>query len=404
MGTRAHAGLLRDDLPFLDLTAPGFSTRSEEVRSARTANWCARTPFGIAVLRHAQAGKILRDRRLRQGSYDWPRKVGLEGSFADFWMRSIISQEGDDHRQLRRVALAALSDEYVLSLTDRFADTAEQLLAPLMSLESFEFIHAFSEPFAGRAVTTLLDLPDTDAAQVAKDASTLGLAMGMDAKQHEANANAACDRLMTLADALIDRANAGNDQSSFVARLIREGKTHGLDGRQSLKDLIVISIFGGVDTTRAQLGFAMALFADHPDQWTWLRAHPDRVPRAIEEIIRMRPTTTWSTREALETFELDGVEVCTGDTVHVLVHATATDPMVGGEAHFDVTVDRKIHFGFGGGAHHCLGQFVARTDMARALEVLLKNWREIRLSGTPEYLPDSGNTSPLAMPLAPVWD
>ncbi|MGI9395233.1 MAG: cytochrome P450, partial [Boseongicola sp.] len=89
--------------------------------------------------------------------------------------------------------------------------------------------------------------------------------------------------------------------------------------------------------------------------------------------------------------------------VHVLVHATGTDPVVGGGPQFDVRANRKIHFGFGGGAHHCLGQFVARTDMARALEVLLKNWREIRLSGTPEYLPDSGNTSPLAMPLAPIW-
>ncbi len=403
MGTRAHTGLLRNDLPYLDLTAPGFSTRSDEVRVARATSWCARTPFGIAVLRHAQAGKLLRDRRLRQGSYDWPRKFNLEGSFADFWMRSIISQEGDGHRQLRRVSMAALSNDYVLSLSDRFSDTARQLLEPLRALQSFEFIHAFSEPFAGRAVTTLLALPDTDAADVAMDASTLGLAMGLDAKQHEAKANAACDRLMVLADKLIDRAVSGDDRTSFVARLVREGKTHGLGDRQALKDLIVISIFGGVDTTRAQLGFAMALFADRPDQWTWLRAHPDNVPQAIEEIIRTRPTTTWSTREALEDFELDGVEVQKGETVHVLVHATATDPAVGGEARFDVRVARKIHFGFGGGAHHCLGQFVARTDMARALEVLLLCWREVRLAGTPEYLPDSGNTSPRAMPLAPVW-
>ena len=208
---------------------------------------------------------------------------------------------------------------------------------------------------------------------------------------------------MVLADTLIERVAAGEDGESFVARLVRESKTHGAQDRQALKDLIVIAIFGGVDTTRAQLGFAMALFAEHPDQWTWLRANRDRVPQAIEEIIRMRPTTTWSTREALETFELDGVEVRVGETVHVLVHATGTDPAVGGEARFDVTADRKIHFGFGGGAHHCLGQLVARTDMARALGVLLENWREVRLAGTPDYLPDSGNTSPRAMPLAPVW-
>ena len=171
-----------------------------------------------------------------------------------------------------------------------------------------------------------------------------------------------------------------------------------------MRDLIVIAIFGGVDTTRAQLGFAIGLFIEHPAEWQALRGDPGLIPNAIEEVIRTRPTTTWATRQALEDLEISGTTIRRGEVVHVLVHASGRDPVVMADQRFDIKVPRKIHFGFGGGAHHCLGQFVARTDMAEALAVLAENWRSITWDGSPEWLPDSGNTSPVSLPIRPVWD
>ena len=60
------------EAPFLDLANPEFSIRSPAVREARAQNWYARTSYGIAILRHAEVGALLRDARLRQGSYKWP--------------------------------------------------------------------------------------------------------------------------------------------------------------------------------------------------------------------------------------------------------------------------------------------------------------------------------------------
>ena len=78
-------------LPFLDITRPGFSTKSDEVLKARETSWCAETPFGFAVLRHRQAGMLLRDRRLREpsmGFLGWcqkfPREVGKKGDRSQF--------------------------------------------------------------------------------------------------------------------------------------------------------------------------------------------------------------------------------------------------------------------------------------------------------------------------------
>lgn len=83
----------------------------------------------------------------------------------------------------------------------------------------------------------------------------------------------------------------------------------------------------------------------------------------------------------------------------MLVHASARDPKICDAPEFDITRKRKIHFGFGGGAHHCLGALVARTDMASALTALAKAWVSFDYNGEPEWLPDSGNTSPVKIPL-----
>lgn len=397
-------------LSFLDFDAPGFSTRGDEVIEARRHSWCARTRFGLAVLRHRQAGQLLRDKRLRQGSHAWPQIMGLQGAFAEFWQRSVISQEGVRHRQHRMLTLQALSPEFVTSLVPQFENTADALIDAMASKSAIEFIEDFSHPFAGRAVSTLLDLPEVEAEWIAEDAARLGLAMRLDCKAFEPEFNAACERLTELAQSLLDRAQRQRRRrrqemsqgENFVSRLLG-GLTDFPTDQQALIDLIVISIFGGVDTTRAQLGFIMALFAEHADQWRLLRANPELVPKAIEESLRARPTTTWSTREAVESFEFEGVEIQQGETIHILAHATATDPTAVPDWSFDITAERKIHFGFGGGAHHCLGQFVARTDMAAALRCLARRVAEIEFDGEPAWEPDSGNTAPKSLPLRFKW-
>lgn len=386
-------------IPFIDLASRDLSTRSPKVLAARDANWCARTPFGLAILRYDQAARLLRDRRLRQGSHAWPRLNHLSGSFAEFWQRSIISQEGPPHRTLRHVAVGALSPEFINTLQPAFDGAAISLANELRNHSPVEFMSAFALPFAGHAICILLGLPASRWPQLASDASDLGLAMGVDGQQYQSRFNAACDRLMNVAQELVDRVNDGQDSESYAARLSTRFADSGTRDPQMLLDLLVISIFGAVDTTRAQLGNAMSLFANHPQQWQLLRKDKSLIPQAIEEVIRQRPTTTWVTREALEDFEYEGQPITRGETVHLLVHSASVDPAIAPQPDFDILAKRKPHIGFGGGAHHCLGHMVARTDMASAIAALVDTIETFKLSGTDEWLPDSGNTGAIKLPL-----
>ncbi len=384
---------------FLDLSAQGFSTRSNAVAAARAAHWCARTPYGLAVLRHQQVGRLLRDRRLRQGSHGWPRRHGMTGVFTDFWERSVIGREGDHHRCLRRLATDALSRDFVDALKPDFDRIAAEQVGVFDETGRLEFMEAFAIPFAGKAIAVLIGIGAENWREISHDASDLGLAMGVDCKAHQARVDAACQRLTDLAQDLTQRVRSGRDDASYIARLTKGFDANPDTDETALLDMIVISIFGGVDTTRSQLGLGMTLFADHPDQYQAFRADPSLAPHVVEEFIRARPTTTWSSREALEDFTFEGVDIEAGQTIHLFVNASARDPLVCDDPNFDVLATRKAHFGFGGGAHHCLGNQVARSDMASALTALGRRVANLELDGPPEMLPDSGNTSPVRLDL-----
>ncbi len=207
--------------------------------------------------------------------------------------------------------------------------------------------------------------------------------------------------LYGYADGLIaDRRRA--PRGDFVGRLVEASIDQDRLSDDELRDNLVLLIFGGIDTTRNQLGLGIDMFIRHPDQWRLLAARPELAANAVEEIMRTRPTVTWVTREAAEDFAFDGLEIAKGTTIHLFSESAGTDPRaIEGDPGFDIAAPgRPRHFGFGGGRHHCLGQFIARGDMGEALALLARRLPQVRHDGEPAFLPDSGNTGPVRLPIA----
>ena len=68
--------------------------------------------------------------------------------------------------------------------------------------------------------------------------------------------------------------------------------------------------------------------------------------------------------------------------MQVLSHSAGTDPRaMGDHPAFDITAPPPLHIGFGGGVHHCLGHFVARTDMSVALPLLARRMPDVQADG-----------------------
>jgi cytochrome P450 len=388
-------------LPYLDVDDPHFSVRSPAVHAARELSAYARTPYGLAVLRYDETSRLIKDRRLIQGSAAWPAHVGVTGPWADWWGRIVLNREGGDHARLRRLATPAFAPGLIREMTPSFQALGHELIDGFAASGRCEFMADFAEPYATRVIARLLGIPEEEWRTLARWSEHVGLGLVVNARDHVAEMEAALDGLAGYADDLIADRKA-RPRDDFATRLVRSNVEDDRLSDEELRDMVVLLIFGGIDTTRNQLGLAVDTFIRHPDQWRLLAERPELAASAVEEVMRVRPTITWTTRQAIEAFEFDGIPIARGTTIHLLSEASGTDPRVAGEPNgFDITVEgRPRHFGFGGGRHYCFGQTIARGDMGVALALLAGRLQDIAHDGEPTFLPDSGNTGPVHLPIS----
>jgi len=387
------------DVPYFDVSDPDFSVSSAEVRAARERSWYARTNFGLAVLRYEQTSVLLKDRRLRQGSFAWPEQHGItEGLLHRWWSLIMLSVEGDDHRRLRRLANPAFSRALMEKMVPGFRRLAGELIDAFAGRGRCEFVSEFAEPYSARVLCRLVGLDEARWRDLSHWSTDIGLAFGVTIARDRKRIEAGLENMYGLAGELIAerRARPGDD---VISALVAAHDGAATLSHEELVAMITLIVFGGMDTTKNQLGLALQLFIEHPGQWELLAERPDLAARAVEELIRWNPTVVWTTRRAMEDIVLDGVEIPAGTTLHLLSPPANTDPLAVGSEPFDITLERRAHFGFGGGAHHCLGHWLARIDMREALPILARRIQNPRLERPPVLRPISGVTGPIELPI-----
>lgn len=387
-------------VPHFDISSPDFAMQSEEVRNARESSWYATTNYGLAVLQYEHVAKLLKSPKLIQGSAKWPAHNGVHsGLFFDWWTKNLLVLEGEDHHRIRRLLNPAFSPRMVKGLRPRFQALANELIDAFIDKGECDVIADFAEPYATRVLTILLGIDESEWPTIARLASTVGLALGVTFKQDLEKVEAAVAELYEYAEALIrDRqANPGDD---FMSKLVLANRDGDSLTDEELRNAVVLLIFGGMDTTRNQIGLAFQSFMRHPEQWDLLAERPELGGKAVEEVMRTNPTVTWVTREAVETFEHNGLVIEKGTTVHLFTQTSGTDPQAFPNPELDLLGEHPPHYGFGGGVHHCLGHFIARADMSEALPLIASRITNMRLNGQDEWMPDSGNTGPIKLPIA----
>jgi len=382
-----------------DLSDPTFDVASPEVHAARDQSWYVETNWGWAVLRHAEVSALLRDRRFRQGNARWPAQNGIHsGLFSDWWQETLLSLEGDDHSRIRRLLMPAFRNKTIAAMRPRFQTLANELIDGFADRGSVEFVSEFAEPYAARIICVLLGLPEDNWHQVAQWADDLGASFSIDVGNQVPKIEAALTGLYEyVGEVVADR--RAHPQDDLVTTLVQATDDGDRLTEHELGVALVFLAFAGMETTRNQLGLALQTLLQHPDQWRLLGERPDLGENAVEEVMRVNPTVTWVTREALEDVEFQGLHIPQGGIVQMLSHSAGTDPSAMPDPAFDISQQRPPHHGFGAGVHHCLGHFVARTDMAVALPLLARRMPDAVPDGPGQWLPVSGNTGALSFPI-----
>ena len=386
-------------MTYLDLADPAFDVTSPQVHEARDRSWYAETPYGWAVLRYAEASALLHDRRFGQGNARWPAQNGIHsGLFAGWWAETLLSLEGDDHARLRRLLAPAFRKQNIVAMRPRFEQLADELVDAFVARGRVELVTEFAEPYAARIICGLLGLPEESWPQVARWADDLGRSFGVNVAADLPAIESALEGLSSYFEEVVADRRA-RPRDDLVTTLVRAQADAARLSERELSVALVFLAFAGLETTRNQLGLAVQTLLRHPDQWRLLGERPELGGQAVEEVMRVNPTVTWVTREALEDVDLHGLHVPRGGIVQVLSHAAGTDPAAAPDPAFDITAVRPPHLGFGSGVHHCLGHFVARTDLAVALPLLARRLPDAEPDGPGAWLPMSGNTGPVRFPV-----
>lgn len=143
---------------------------------------------------------------------------------------------------------------------------------------------------------------------------------------------------------------------------------------------LVLLLIAGNETTTNLISNAMLALLRNPDQLELLRAAPERVPDALEELLRYDSPVQMTSRIATSDCELAGRPVRRGQQLVLLLGAANRDPEAFADPErLDVTRTDVRHLSFSHGIHFCLGAQLARLEGALALEALITRYPRIRL-------------------------
>jgi cytochrome P450 len=177
------------------------------------------------------------------------------------------------------------------------------------------------------------------------------------------------------------RAHPGDDLLSALVTGEVEGQR--LDDEEVLGFLRLL-FPAGVDTTWLTLGSLMIAVLEHPEVHARLLADETERAWAVEETLRWESTVGTEPRVTLKDVVVSGVAIPAGEMVRLCIPVANRDPEVFPDPdRWDLDRRPRNHIAFGLGRHFCLGAFLARAELAVALDVLLRRLPNLRLVEQP---------------------
>ncbi|WP_406480897.1 cytochrome P450 [Streptomyces platensis] len=283
-----------------------------------------------------------------------------------------VAMDPPDHTRLRRKLTGAFTVRRMKQLEEHIVEIAERQLDEMARLAPpVDLVKEFALPVPSLVICELLGVPyeDRENFQV-NSAKFLVKDQPLDEKM------AAYGAMTTYLAQLVmrKRAEPGEDILSDLAR-------HDDLTIEELTGIAFLLLLAGHETTANMLALGTFALLEHPEQLAELRAAPDLLPDAVEELMRYLSVADIFYRYATEDIELGGETIGKGSTVVVSLLAANHDPQ-----RFDhpdtLDIRRKArgHLSFGHGIHQCLGQQLARIEMRAGFDGLLRRFPTLQLA------------------------
>jgi cytochrome P450 len=150
--------------------------------------------------------------------------------------------------------------------------------------------------------------------------------------------------------------------------------------------LVLALLVAGYETTARQITNMVYTLLTHPQQLGELRARPELLPTAVDELMRFIVSgTPVNPRIATTDIQVGEVLIRAGDPVLTSAGAANRDETAFSQPEeLDLTRHPNPHLSFGHGPHICIGAQLARLELQVSLETILSRLPGLRLA-----VPDS---------------
>lgn len=344
------------------------------------------------LTRYADVLAALKDPRFSTDS----SKVGRGMKVMESWwmprsfkrvQRNMLSVDEPDHRRLRDLVHQAFTPRMIEGLNARIGQITSALLDDMARQPAADLVRDFALPLPVTVIAEMMGVPQAMGSHFHRwsgamlDAGSSGW-LGVIFKLPQIL------RLMGFLEKLAQlRRTAPADDLTTALVQARQG-----DDRLTEDEMISVMfllLVAGHETTVALLGAGMLALFENPAQLALLKAQPDLIDSAIEELLRYTtPVMTGAARFLLEDVTLHGQRLPRGSTIALNLAAANRDETVFDNPDtLDITRSPNRHLGFGMGIHYCLGAPLARLEARIGLLTLLARFPGIR-PARPDAPPD----------------
>lgn len=350
---------------------------------------------GLVLSRYADCTAMLRDPR---ASSDFRKSDNFRQQALDQGLdydalleenRSFLSLDPPDHTRLRGLVNKAFTPKVVEGLKPRIHEIVTELLDEALERGTVDIMEDYAYPLPVAIICDMLGVPFED--NVRFRAWTKAAARSLDpdellSKEEQGARQATFDAFDEYFEDLIKKRRA-DPKDDLISALIAAEDDGAKLSHEELVSTCILILIAGHETTVNLIGNGTLQLLRHEDQQDLLRARPEIIKSAVEELLRFDPPVQLTARLGLEDIPVGDKVLKKGQQALLLIGAANRDPeQFPDPQRLDLLRAENRHIAFGMGIHFCLGAPVARVEGQTAIGELISRTTKLEfLADEPRY-------------------
>jgi pimeloyl-[acyl-carrier protein] synthase len=317
--------------------------------------------------------------------------------------RAMMAADPPAHTRMRMLTRKAFTRRRI-AVHEQVEAIVSALLDDISEAGAMDLMRDFANPLPFMVICEVLGIPDNYRQQLREWTRGLGdgsrslRARGKLEPEELECMDAAAEALHDFMAGMVRarRERPGNDLVTDLLRLCADD--HGMSDDELVGTCLLLLI-AGHDTVASLIGNGTLALLRNPRQWELLKSSPERVERAVEELLRYDSPTQMVGRTVVEDVEVGGSMLRRGDFVLALTGAANRDlECFSNPDQLDITRDAREHLSFGVAPHVCLGGTLARLEARTAFRALAERFpRLVLATDAPRWRPWHAVATPLGL-------